>query len=129
MKKRLRKKLHRGEFQEFGFPVAWQFSPALDSEGCELFFDALIGKVEAAGLSFGGGGGPEGGSGFLCLAKRGSASEKDRVQLAEWFRKLEIEVTVGPLEDAWHGPEPQFESAKAAIKRDEQMVLLPPARS
>ena len=125
MKKRLRKKLHRGEFQEFGFSVAWQFTPALDAPGCDLFFEALIGRVEAAGLSFGGGGGPEGGSGFLCLAKRGSASEKDRAQFAEWFRKLEIEVVVGPLEDAWHSPEPQIESVKAAIERDEQTLVLP----
>ena len=53
MKKRLRKKLHRGEFQEFGFSIAWQFAPALDALGCDQFFEALIGMVEAAGLPAG----------------------------------------------------------------------------
>lgn len=38
MKKRLRKKLHRGKFQEFGFAIAWRFAHALDSAATEPVF-------------------------------------------------------------------------------------------
>lgn len=47
MKKRLRKKLHRGEFQEFGFGIAWQFMDPLDADSNNLFFDAMLEMVSA----------------------------------------------------------------------------------
>ncbi|HEY2932919.1 MAG TPA: 50S ribosome-binding protein YggL [Acidobacteriota bacterium] len=56
MKKRLRKKLHRGEFCEFGFEVRFQLSEGLDDARLEQFWDIFIGEaIEARGLMCGGG--------------------------------------------------------------------------
>ena len=131
MKKRLRKKLHRGEFQEFGFPISWQFTPTLTDAENDLFFGELIDWVEAAGLTFGGGGGPEGGSGFVCRAKRTSASEEDRAQMANWLHAFSpaLAALAGPLEDAWHTAPPQFSSAKDWTSREDGVVIIPPVRN
>lgn len=131
MKKRLRKKLHRGEFQEFGFQISWKFTPALVAPEDGQFFGALIEMVEAAGLSFGGGGSGEEGSGFICLAKRGSASDKDRAGVQDWFDELgpKVSVKIGSLEDAWHNPHPDFEVVKDWIERDAKIVVLPKAKA
>lgn len=129
MRKRLRKKLHRGEFREFGFAVAWHLASPLDAPATDLFFDALVDAVRARGLTFGGGGGPWGGSGFVCKAGRGSATEEDRAAIAEWFRALgpALSVTVGPLEDAWRGP-PQVTSVREWIMRGAEVIVMPPVR-
>jgi|GEM_PF-2281841 len=54
--------------------------------------------------------GPEEGSGFVCKAGCGSASEEDRARVEGWFRALKpalplpmVSATVGPLEDACAG--------------------------
>lgn len=131
MKKRPRKKLHQGEFQELGFQISWRYLPALVAPEDDQFFDALIEIVEAAGLSFGGGGSGEEGSGFICRAKRGSASGKDRAGVQDWFDELgsKVSVQIGPLEDAWHNPHPDFEVVKDWIERDAKIVVLPKAKA
>lgn len=85
--------------------------------------------VMARGLTFGGGGGPEEGSGSVCEAGRGSASEEDRARVGEWFRALEpaTSATVGPLEDAWHAP-PQVTSVREWVGRGAEVIVMPPAR-
>ena len=129
MRKRLRKKLRRGEFRGYGFAVAWQFASALGAQATGLFFDALLDAVQARGLTFGGGGGSRGGSGFVCKAKRGSATEEDRAEIAGWFRALEpaLSATVGPLEDARQGP-PQVTSVREWIVRGAEVIVMPPVR-
>ncbi len=129
MKKRLRKKKHRGEFREFGFGIAWNFARVLGAPDRDLFFDALLDIVAARGLTFGGGGGAEQGSGFLCKARRDSPSEEDHSQVAEWLRDLapSVSATVGPFEDAWHGP-PQVTSVREWIARGGEVIILPPVR-
>ena len=129
MKKRLRKKLHRGEFQEFGFAVAWHFTPALDDPALNLFFEALIGMAENRGLTFGGGGDAKQGSGFFCKKERGSTSEEDRSVVAAWFQesKPAVSATVGPFEDAWHSQPPQVTRVKEWIGRAD-IIILPQVR-
>ncbi len=129
MKKRLRKKLHRGEFQEFGFAVAWQFAPALDDECLDLFFQALVKVAEDRQLTFGGGGDSKQGSGFFCKKKHASTSEEDRSLVAEWFRELEpaVSATIGFHEDAWHSKPPQVTTVREWIGRAD-MIILPPVR-
>ncbi len=128
MRKRVRKKLHRGEFQELGFSIAWQFTRPLDAEAIDLFFDALIEMVTAKGLNFGGGGGPEQGSGFICKVRRGSALETDRAFAAQWFQGLgpTVSVTVGPLEDAWYGSSSQVTKVREWVKNSGEIIVMPP---
>ncbi len=130
MKKGLRKKLHRGEFQEFGFGIVWRFTGTISAESNGLFPQALLDMIAASGLTFGGGGSLTEGSGFVCKAGRGSASEEGRSQVAGWFRdfRATMSATVGPLEDAWHEPSPNVTSVRDWIGRGGEVIALPPAR-
>ncbi len=57
MKKRLRKKLRRGEFQELGFEVRFRAVDDLSDEAFDNVADAFISQaIEANGLICGGGG-------------------------------------------------------------------------
>lgn len=99
--RRLRKKLHVGEFRELGFAVDIRVSPALsDSAADTLWWQFIEEAIEARGLAFGGGS-----SGFVTRAGRGSATEKDREAIRSWLdAQAGVEaVAVGPLEDAWYG--------------------------
>ena len=42
MKKRLRKKLHKGEFKEIGFPINCAFKEGLDEADFDKFIDDFI---------------------------------------------------------------------------------------
>lgn len=126
MKKRLRKKLHRGEFQELGFAVTWQFIDPLDAEELDTLFHALLALVEGRGLTFGGGGDLKQGSGFLCKKGRGSVAEEDSTRMVEWFEALgpTVSATVGPHEDAWH-TRAEFTIVRDWIARDAPVIILP----
>lgn len=126
MRKRLRKKLHRGEFQELGFIVSWQFTPLLDTSDLDTFFDALLALIESRGLTFGGGGGPKQGSGFLCKKGRGSVTEEDSTKVVEWFGSLgpTVSATVGPPEDAWQ-TRAEVTIVRDWIARDAPRIILP----
>ncbi len=104
MRKRLRKKLHRGEYQEFGFRIEWRFHAPLSGPTFDTFMDALIEFIEDRGLTFGGGTDTVSGSGFVCRAKNGATLEADRVQLQEWFHSHPevVSVHADQLEDAWN---------------------------
>lgn len=130
MNKRLRKKLHRGEFQEFGFAITWHFTRPLDTPDLDLFFDALVETASESGLTFGGGGSSEHGSGFLCRKGRGSITEEHRSQVAAWFQEWgpALSATVGPPEDAWQSQSPQVTIIKDWIGRGGDVVIMPPAR-
>lgn len=75
-KRRLRKKLRLGEFQEFGFSFELTYDRNALSHDDAL--DHLIDFVEAQGWVFGGGGSPEQAeiSGYLCLARVGSLTRR-----------------------------------------------------
>ncbi len=105
MKKRLRKKLYKGEFQELGFSLRLRIRPGLDETAQERIFDAfLLEAVEARRLAFGGGGQEGAWDGFVTRTGRGSASEEDRAALTHWLDdRPEVEdYAIGPLIDAWY---------------------------
>ena len=106
MKKRLRKKLHRGEFQELGFEVRVRFDAGLSEEAWFAFWDRMVDFVEARGLAFGGGGSLSDWSVFVDRPGRGSVAEEDRAALGEWLQaQPEVEeVALGDLIDAHYGP-------------------------
>ena len=54
--RRLRKKLHVGEFQEIGFDVDFSFKEGTDIQVIDTVVDEFIAFVEEQGLEFGGGG-------------------------------------------------------------------------
>ena len=106
MRRRLRKKLRLGEFQELGFEVSFRCRPGLsDGERDQLLWDFVEQAVEANGLVAGGGGGPEELSFFVCLDGRGSATDGHRSAVGAWLGSegRVSEWRVGPLVDAWNG--------------------------
>lgn len=106
MRKRLRKKRHLGEFQEFGFTVSWKMKSNLNDEEYNQFWDRFIKEaIEANGLSFGGGIGPDEGEGFVANMGGGSATDEHRAIVQEWLTQDPdvAECRVEPLRDAWYG--------------------------
>lgn len=105
MKKRLRKKLHRGEFQEFGFCVSFDLVPGLTVQERNHVLDEFIDMIEQHGLEFGGGGARDTWEGFVALDSRGTATETHRAAVREWLQtqaKISA-VRIGELRDAWYG--------------------------
>jgi uncharacterized protein len=105
LKKRIRKKLHKGEFQELGFTVLVRFKEGLTGEARETFLDEFILQtIEASGLLFGGGADELKLTGFVTPADRGSATDEHRDRVAAWLKnRLEVhEVEIGNLVDAWY---------------------------
>ncbi len=107
--RRLRKKLHVGEFQEIGFQVLISLTPELTEEAGEAFVDALLDEViEPRDLAYGG----WSNGGYVCGFDKPSATESDREAIRNWLAGRE-EVTaasIGELEDAWY---PSVQDRKA----------------
>src|SRR5207244_12648965 len=79
MKKRLRKKLRKGEFAEYGFSIWFRFDTVLAEEESDLLMDRFLDElIEANRLQFGGGGDGKEWDGGVGLAGRGSAGEEHR---------------------------------------------------
>lgn len=99
--RRLRKKLHLGEFQQLGFEVSITLKPNLGIDDLDHFLDEFIlDAIEKNGLAFGGGTD----CGFITTWKRGSASEAHRTIVENWLsqRQEVVAVALGPLVDAWY---------------------------
>jgi uncharacterized protein YggL (DUF469 family) len=100
---RLRKKLHIGEFQEFGFEfeadIDESFSPEQIAIACDAFLDEI---VEPRGLGMGGW---LNGAYFQSM-EHGSATDDDREAVRIWLEaRPEVKaVRVGPLSDGWYPP-------------------------
>jgi uncharacterized protein YggL (DUF469 family) len=100
--KRLRKKLHVGEFQEFGFLISFNLPENLDHEVLDGFVDQFLTQaIENNGLMFGG----IINDGFVTARKGSSASEEHRILVRNWLaaHPLVTEVQIGELVDAWWG--------------------------
>ncbi len=103
MRKRLRKKLRRGEYREFGFDLDWKFSSGVTVAVADDFWNDLIDLVEARALILGGGGDQAGGTAFITRDWAPGAVAGDREAVLSWARQQSIvtKVTAGPLVDAW----------------------------
>jgi len=98
--RRLRKKLHIGEFQQLGFEydLSWSVVPTIELQ--DQFLDALLEQlVKPRSLSLGGGLN----CGFVS-AHHGSVTGADRAAFEDWFHEWPCvdRVQVGPLRDAWY---------------------------
>lgn len=99
--RRLRKKLHLGEFKELGFAFESKFSTPLTIEKEDALVDSFLSEVvEPRSLALGGwitGG-------FIAFYGRGSATEEDRESVRDWLmaRSELSDVRVEPLSDAWY---------------------------
>jgi uncharacterized protein YggL (DUF469 family) len=99
--RRLRKKMHVGEFQEFGFEYELSVKEDLTPEQEEALMDRLVTELlvprylAAAGWVL---------EGFVTTYHRGSATDEDRSATLAWL-KAQPEVTeasVSELKDAWY---------------------------
>ncbi|MGU5653380.1 50S ribosome-binding protein YggL [Aeromonas allosaccharophila] len=103
--RRLRKKLHLGEFQEFGLTLAFTFDP--QQTDFEEALDRWIEFVESQEWGFGGGSDMAGSviEGYLCRFERGTLTEADRGQAGKWLASQPWVVShqIPPLSDAWYG--------------------------
>jgi len=105
VRKRLRKKLHVGEFQELGFEVRFQVVDSLSGDAFDAVMDAFISQaIEAHGLLCGGGGRNPEWNVFVTREGRGSVTEEHRQAIETWLAaRLEINaMQIGPLVDAWY---------------------------
>jgi uncharacterized protein YggL (DUF469 family) len=105
VRKRLRKKLHVGEFQELGFEVRFQVADNLSYDAFDTVVDAFISQaIEAYGLLCGGGGTNPEWNAFVTRARRGGVTEEHRQAIERWLTaRPEVNaVQIGPLVDAWY---------------------------
>jgi uncharacterized protein len=103
--RRLRKKLCVDEFQELGFELNLGFKENLDDQAIDAFLEAFLTEaMEANGLKYVGGDD----FGLVCLNKRGSINEEQRVVVEAWLKgRSELtEVEVSPLIDVWYPEKP-----------------------
>lgn len=101
--KRLRKKLHVGEFQEFGLTLSFSLKDDLDAEALEAFTDEFILEaIENNCLVYGGGVGKES-CGFVALEGRGSVTDAHIAKLKSWLQAQSNvkNIEFGALLDAW----------------------------
>lgn len=103
MRRRLRKKLHRGEFQELGFDLRAELRADLDAASHNALIERLIAFVESRDLTFGGALGPDRIDGFVARRSRASATDEDRAALERFLGSAPevVEVTTFPLRDAY----------------------------
>ena len=109
MRKRLRKKLHIGEFKVLGFRVTGAL--AEDADPSDNLLNDLVDFVEARGLQFGG---SIGSAKIYIYVEHdtGSCTDKDREAVGAWLgRRPEVTVVhMHPLEDAWYPDGPRRRS-------------------
>lgn len=102
--RRLRKKLHGGEFKEMGFEFETELTRPLSPADEDDLLDCFLSEiVEPRSLALGG----LITDGFIAYGGRGSVTEDDRESIRTWLSsRPEIgAVRVGKLIDAWHSPE------------------------
>ena len=93
MKKRLRKKKHIGEFQEFGFDIKLDLKPNYSLMESELLYDELIELIERENLLFGGGA-----SGGFITAIKGSVSDANKTAIEHWIKSKNDSILTFRLE-------------------------------
>ena len=105
MKRRIRKKLYLGEFQELAFELKADFKESLEDEALEALLSDFVDFVESRNLDYMGGFGETWIEGTIMAHKRyGSPTEEDRQALTDWLkaRKEVASASASELYDAWH---------------------------
>lgn len=111
MKKRLRKKKHLAEFRQLGFSLVARLREALDEAGFDSFCDAFVSEaIEANGLCFGGGGGPDTPwAGVVARDHRhDSTDDQDQEAVSKWLSAHPdvVEFRLSGHWDLWYGIDP-----------------------
>ena len=126
MKKRLRKKLHLGEFRQYGFRVRFQVGEAVDESRLDDFWDGFIqDALETNGLLGGGACGRV--WDLIVYRPKDSATDVDRETIRTWLMNHgQVEaVEIGPLFDLWNNVSP---AATARIGALDSFHAAPPHR-
>ena len=102
--RRLRKKLHIDEFQEFGFTVSFNFKEGTTVDVIDETLDDFIKEaIEPNGLAFDGGGYLNW-EGIICLQKIGKCTEEHREIVIKWLEQRGlVDVKASELFDVWWG--------------------------
>ena len=102
--RRLRKKLHVGEFQEMGVEV--KIIVDIEQLDFDSAIDKLIEYIEEDGCSFCGGGDMDGNviSGVMYRASRGTVTPSDKESFKTWLSNQSWikEFSMSRLVDMWH---------------------------
>jgi hypothetical protein len=115
LRKRLRKKLRRGEFQELGFAIAFAVRAPVGSEAALDIIDVFITEaIDSQHLALYAGGRDEW-TGFITAFDRGSVTEGQRRSVLDWLRAHPSisNVRSGPLIDVWQSREERFDVTAA----------------
>jgi uncharacterized protein YggL (DUF469 family) len=109
MNKRLRKKLHKKEFQETGFEVKCVFHEGVSESSFDQFIDDFLTAIEEKSLVFGGGGSLKTSwEGIISKEKKyTSPDSSDKNYILDWLKsRSEIrEYSLGRNIDLWYPPE------------------------
>lgn len=111
-KRRHRKKLHLGEFQQLGIALRAGFPDGFDEDRREQAMLSLIRAIEAAGLAYGGGDSASGMEGYVYAQDGRSCEEADRELLRGALTDAGfVDIEVGALSDAWYADEDEDDAA------------------
>jgi hypothetical protein len=122
LRKRLRKKLRRGEFTEYAFDVQYSLNTGMLAAAAEDFLDRFIEQaIEARNLCCGGGGKDLSWDFLVTRAGRGSTTQEDRTAVQAWLAgQPEVRsYAVGQFVDAWHDSENNLGKRHAADEQEE----------
>ena len=102
MNRRLRKKLRRREFREWGF--ALRFDRLGSVESSDEFFDEFVQHLETSGLAFAGRAGESWGGFVTGLRPRQAVGDEHRKLVHQWLEsRADVQsISLGELVDAWH---------------------------
>lgn len=101
--KRLRKKLHIGEFQTLGFLIKFSLPDLFDMKAKDAFIDQFLAEaIEANGLFFGGSINKDS-SGLITYDRYKSTTEAHRQLVKIWLSAQPVvtNIEIGELADAW----------------------------
>jgi uncharacterized protein YggL (DUF469 family) len=104
MKRRLRKKLHKGEFRQLGFNLQFDYTGDTNIDKIfDAFLDDFIGAVEGFGMYVGGGGHSH--FDYFVYCDKKSVTPEQRQALIDWLtiRPDVTNVIADELRDAWYG--------------------------
>ena len=121
MKKRLRKKLHLKEFQEFAFSTGFKCIDGIDDDAFDDILDRFIDMIEANHLECGGGGDQ---NEFIVAVSRDHEKRWEPITdtefsaLEKWYidDPMVSEYYITGLTDAWYGPFPDESDAEWKAK-------------